>query len=222
MLGAFEALVSQFGYGGVFVVSALGSAVPFLPVPYLLVVVLLSGSQNPLLLGLAAGAGGAVGKVTSYLLGRFGYFASGAETRGNVDALHSVVEKYGAVGVFIFAVSPLPDDAYVIPMGLARLPFWRFFAANLAGKLVLSVGVAYLGRAYFGTFEFVAGNSLPATVAAVGVTVVLTVALMKADWPLAVETGRTRGVTGVLAALPEILRVKRKARAPDPERARDS
>lgn len=211
VLGILEAVATQFGYGGVFAISALGSAVPFLPVPYLLVVVLLSGSQNPLLLGLAAGAGGAVGKVTSYLVGRFGYSASGSGTRENVDALHGVVERYGALGVFIFAVSPLPDDAYVIPMGIARLPFWRFFAANLAGKLVLSVGVAYLGSAYFGYFGSVAGDSLPATAAAVVLTMLLSVLVMKADWALAVRAAQTGGVRRVMGELPEIFRLKRRA-----------
>lgn len=211
MLGVLEAIASQFGYSGVFAISALGSAVPFLPVPYLLVVVLLSGTQNPLLLGLAAGAGGAVGKVTSYFVGRFGYSAAGSGTKENVDALHDVVERYGALGVFIFAVSPLPDDAYVIPMGIARLPFWRFFAANLAGKLVLSVGVAYLGSAYFGYFGSVAGNSLPATAAAIVLTVILSVVLMKADWGVAVRAAREGGAGEVLTKLPEILGLKRKA-----------
>lgn len=210
MLGALEALATQFGYLGVFGVSALGSAVPFLPVPYLLVVVLLSGTQNPLYLGVAAGVGGALGKVTSYLLGRFGYMAAGAQTRGNLDALHGFVARYGALGVFVFAVSPLPDDVYVIPMGIVRLPFWRFFVANLAGKLVLSVAVAYLGRAYFGYVGVVAGNSLLATAVAVALTVAFSVAVMKADWVLAVDAARNGGAGGVLRRLPEILGLRRK------------
>lgn len=179
---AFESIVTQFGYPGVFFISVLGSVVPFVPLPYLVVVVLLSGSQNPLLLGLAAGAGGALGKVTSYFLGRFGYGVVGQKERGNLDALHGVLAKYGALGVFLFAVTPLPDDLYVIPMGVIRLPFWKFFAADLAGKVVLSVGVAYLGRAYFSSLDLLSGDSVAVTVAAAILTVVVSLLLMKVDW----------------------------------------
>ena len=179
---AFESIVSQFGYSGVFVISLLGSVIPFIPLPYLVVVVLLSQSQNPLLLGLAAGAGGAVGKMTSYFLGRFGYIVVGEKARGNLDALHGVLEKYGALGVFLFAVTPLPDDLYVIPMGIVRLPLWKFFAANLAGKVVLSVGVAYLGRAYFTSADLLSGDSLMVTAAAAVLTFAVSLLLMRVDW----------------------------------------
>lgn len=188
----------------------MGSAIPFVPLPYLLVVVLLSETQDPLLLGLAAGAGGAIGKLTSYVLGRWGYLASGQGTRGNIDALHDVLAKYGALGVFIFAVTPLPDDIYVIPMGIIRLPFWRFFAADLAGKLVLSTGVAYLGRAYFSSITSFAGDSLPVIAAAIGATVVLSMVVMKADWVLAVRAAQQGGLRGVAKSLPEVLRLRRR------------
>lgn len=206
-----EGLANQFGYLGVFATSILGSAIPFVPLPYLIVVVLLSGSQNPLLLGLVAGAGGALGKLTSYFLGRFGYLAAGRETKGNLDALQDVLARYGALGVFVFAVTPLPDDVYVIPMGIARLPFWRFFVADLAGKVVLSVAVAYLGRTYLSSLDSLLGDPLGVTVAALVLTVVLSLMMMRADWVRAVDIARTRGIRGLVASLPEILRLRRRA-----------
>ena len=209
---ALEGLVTQFGFPGVFAISLLGSVVPFVPLPYLVVIVLLSGSQNPLLLGLAAGAGGAVGKVTSYLLGRFGYTVAGSEARGNLDALHGVLAKYGALGVFLFAVSPLPDDVYIIPMGIVRLPFWKFFAANLAGKLVLSVGVAYLGSAYFESLDLLSGGSIAVTAAAAVLTVILSVLMMRIDWAMAIGIVQTQGVRGLVANLRDLLRLRKKSR----------
>ncbi len=203
----FESLASQFGYLGIFAISVLGSVIPFIPLPYLIVVVLLSQSQDPLLLGIVAGAGGALGKLTSYFLGRFGYLAVGKETKGNLDTLHSVLAKYGALGVFVFAVTPLPDDIYIVPMGMIRLPFWRFFAADLAGKVVLSVGVAYFGRAYFSSVDSLFGDSLGVIVAAAAVTVVLSVVIMRADWALAMRIAQTRGIRGLVAGAREILRL---------------
>ena len=211
VVGALEGFAVQFGLPGVFAISLLGSAVPFLPLPYLVVVVFLSGTQNPLLLGVVAGAGGAIGKLTSYFLGRFGYFASGRETRKGLDTLHDVIEKYGAVGVFVFAVTPLPDDVYIIPMGIARLPFWKFFMADLAGKIVLSVGIAYFGRAYLGSLDSLAGGSLVPVVLGILLTILVSVMVIRADWVLAVTTVQTRGFRGLAADLPVILRLKKKA-----------
>lgn len=212
-LGVLEALMGQAGYLGVFAVSLLGSVIPFVPLPYLLVVVLLSGTYNPLVLGVVAGAGGAVGKLTSYFLGRFGYLASGEETKGNLDALRGILTKYGALGVFIFAVTPLPDDVYLVPMGVIRLPFWRFFAADLAGKLVLSVAVAYLGRAYMSAVDSLAGASMAATVASAALTLAVTILVMRADWVLAVGIARKEGARGVVARSREILRLGKGGKA---------
>ncbi len=210
IVDGLEAFANQFGYPGVFAISALGSLIPFVPVPYLVVVVLLSGSKDPLLLGLAAGAGGALGKLTSYFLGRFGYLVATSGAKRNLDALHNVLSRYGALGVFIFAVTPLPDDVYVIPMGIIRLPFWRFFLANLAGKIVLSVGVAYLGRAYLSSLQFLMGDSITVTLIAVAVTVILSLLMMRADWELAIRTAKKGGLRATVIALPEILQLRKK------------
>ncbi len=206
-LGAFA---TQFGYPGIFAISVLGSIVPFVPLPYLVVVVLLSGTHDPLLLGLVAGIGGALGKLTSYFLGRFGYLVAADKTKSNLDELHAVLAKYGALGVFLFAVTPLPDDVYLIPMGIVRLPFWRFLIADLAGKIVLSVGVAYLGRAYLSSIQFFMGDSITVTLVAVILTVMLTLLMMRADWAMAIQVARTRGIRGTVEALPEILRLRKK------------
>jgi membrane protein DedA with SNARE-associated domain len=194
-----QSLAIQYGYYGIFVVSVSGSAIPFVPLPYLAIVVLMSGSMNPLLLGIVAGVGAALGKVTSYVLGRLGYLASGDRTKRNLNAIHGALARYGMWGVFIFALTPLPDDIYVIPMGIARLPFWRFFVADLSGKIMLSVLVAYLGSAYFSAAEVFSGpDSLPVLIIAAGATAAVSILIAKSDWVLAVEIFRDRGLRGVV------------------------
>ena len=212
LVGTLEGLATQYGYPGVFVISAVSSAIPFLPIPYLLVVVFLGNAENPLLLGVVAGTGAAVGKISSYLLGRFGYRVTGTKTRGNLDVLHNMLTKYGALGVFIFAATPLPDDLYIIPIGIIRLPFLRFFLANLAGKIVLSVAIAYLGRAYFASVGSFLGDSIIGIIATIALTLVLSVLLMRADWVSAIEIARKQGLRGVVTRLPEILQLTKKSR----------
>lgn len=197
----------QYGYPGTFLVSMLGSSIPFLPVPYLVVVVLLGSTLNPFWVGVFAGLGAAVGKVTSYLLGRTGYRLTGESTKRNLDALYGFTRKYGAFGVFLFAVSPLPDDVYVVPMGMMRLPFWQFFFANLAGKVALSLLVAYSSRAYF---SFLLGEeSFSVIIVAIIVTAGVSMILLKADWVLAARTAQSEGVRGLLRHLPSILRLRK-------------
>ncbi len=203
-------VVSQLGYPGVFLISMAGSAIPFVPLPYLAVVAVLSGTKDPLLLGLVAGVGGALGKVTSYLLGRFGYLMAKDKTKGSLNALNRVLARYGALGVFLFSVTPLPDDVYVIPMGIIRLPFWRFFAANIAGKILLSVAVAFAGRAYFTSLDlFLGGEAVLVTALAVAATALLSILIMRADWVSAVEIAQKSGFRALMARLPEVLRLRK-------------
>src|SRR2546422_10690294 len=117
-------LAVRYGYLGVFATTLLGSAVPFLPFPNLLVVVLLSNILDPPQLGLLAGLGGSLGKVTSYLLGRGGYGVSKTETRRNLDVLRGLLGRDGNLGIFILAVTPLRDEVYPIPMGMLHFPLW--------------------------------------------------------------------------------------------------
>lgn len=201
-----NALAYEYGYLGVLFASLLGSVVPFLPVPYLIIVVVLSGRLDPLLLGVAAGLGGALGKASSYFLGRAGYSLTGGGTRKNLDFLGRFVGKYGALGVFLFAVTPLPDDIYLVPLGMLKFPFWRFMAANTLGKILLSVAVAYLGRAYFELAGFyLGGNGLATTVGIVAFTVLVTLLLARTDWQKAHTIYGSRGAMGVVTSLGEIL-----------------
>ena len=205
-------LAQQYGYLGVFAVSLLGSLVPFLPVPYLFVVVLLSESLDPILLGLVSGIGGSLGKITSYALGRGGYRFFGQETKRRMDTLRNLIGKYGDLGVFIFALTPLPDDVYLIPIGMMRFSFWRFLLANTLGKIILSISVAYAGRTYFDTAVAVFGREaqLPAVAGAVVAMLIITVILLRVDWEATVKILREHGVSGVLRNLDTILNLGKK------------
>ena len=207
----------QYGYLGVFAASLAGSVVPFLPVPYLIVVVLLSGTLDPIALGVAAGLGGAFGKATSYFLGRSGYLVSGKGTQRNLEFLGRFVGRYGTLGVFIFAVTPLPDDIYLVPLGMVKFPFWRFMAANALGKVILSVAVAYFGQAYFQYSSFYLGTgALGPTLIIIVLTVVLTVLLARADWELAYQKYKSGGLRALLLGTLEVLRLRGDRNAQKP------
>jgi len=203
----------QYGYLGVFAASILGSIIPFIPLPYLFVVVLLSDMLDPLMLGIAAGVGGSLGKITSYALGRSGYKLFKPETKRRMDALRSLIGKYGDLGVFIFALTPLPDDVYLIPIGMMRFTFWRFLLANTAGKILLAVFVAYLGRIYFDLASVFLGEAqFTAVAAAIAVMIAVTIVLLRVDWELALQIVKKQGWRGVLSNLSAILSLGKNRR----------
>ncbi|MEM1945154.1 MAG: VTT domain-containing protein [Nitrososphaerota archaeon] len=208
-----EELAVQYGIGGVFLASLLGSVVPFLPVPYLFVVVLLSETVEPWMLGVAAGLGGSFGKITSYFLGRSGYRLLSPQNKKKMDTLRDVIGKYGDAGVFIFAITPLPDDVYLIPVGMMRFNFWRFLLANTLGKIALASIVAYLGRTYFSLTRLFLGDVGGVSVlAAIVAMAVLTILLLRVDWELAVKIMREEGWRGVLRNLSPILSLGKNRR----------
>ncbi|MCS7132986.1 MAG: VTT domain-containing protein [Aigarchaeota archaeon] len=196
-------LLLAHGYLGAFLISVLGSLIPFIPVPYLIPIVLMARKLDPFLLGISTGAGGAVGKLTSYALGRFGRRFLGRERRRRMDVLGKAIGKYGAIAVFLFALTPLPDDVIYIPMGLTGLSVVRFMIANMLGKIVLSWVVAYAGRLYFDIAGIFLGEEggLISTAIALTAMIVITIVLLKVDWEKVVEEARTGGISAGIKAV---------------------
>ncbi|MEM3395358.1 MAG: VTT domain-containing protein [Nitrososphaerota archaeon] len=202
-------LALNYGYLGIFLISIIGSLIPFIPFPYLFIVVILSRTLNPLLLGVFAGIGGAIGKITSYLVGRTSYRLLSNSTKKQMEAMKKLIGRYGYIGVFIFAVTPLPDDIYYIPMGMARLDFWKFLIASVAGKIVLGVLTAYLGRAYFWLFSHFTGESLIGTIPAIITLIIITVVMLRIDWEYVLKIYQESGIKGVLSNLGLVLSLNR-------------
>jgi len=199
--GLFRSL-QAYGYIGSFAIALIGSLIPFLPVPYLFPIVLMSRSLDPLLLGISAGIGGALGKLTSYALGRFGRRLLSEERRRKMSYLGNIIGRYGAVAVFFFALTPLPDDVIYIPLGLTGLNFAKFMIANMLGKIALSLIVAYLGRLYFrlAALFFGEAGGIEAIIVAVVAMSAITVMLLRVDWEEVLEEGRRNGPMGALKA----------------------
>ena len=61
--------LSNYGYAGVFLIALFSSATILLPAPGWTAVVAMSPYLDPLLLGLAAGIGSAIGELTAYVAG---------------------------------------------------------------------------------------------------------------------------------------------------------
>jgi len=199
----YDAAKAVGGYAGIFIVSVLGNAIPFISVPYLAVVYFYSmkiAEASPLLVGVVSGLGGAVGKLAVYAVGRGSRVFLKKETRDRYERIGKLLRSYGALAAFLFAVTPSPDDVIIIPLGLMKYDIFKLFLGLAAGKIVLSIATAYAGRtvATFAKHELLL--ELAASLVLFGIVIAL---LVFFDWEKILETIADRGFKGFVAELKE-------------------
>jgi membrane protein DedA with SNARE-associated domain len=101
---------------------------------------------DPLLLASAAAIGGAIGEFSGYALGFSSRKVIGGRYKKNVDFLGKILNKFGSVAIFAFALTPLPDDLVFIPLGATHYNPVKAFVPGIFGKFLLGLTVAYGGR----------------------------------------------------------------------------
>jgi membrane protein YqaA with SNARE-associated domain len=101
-------------------------------------------NQHPALVGLLVAIGASIAKLLhyqfSYLMGSI--FSSKINHHINPHARKLLIE-WGSLGAFIAAVSPIPDDPIVFPMGFLRFNIVKFFLAYFTGKTIICLIGAY-------------------------------------------------------------------------------
>jgi len=202
-LDVILAALQSYGYAGTFVIGLLGNAVPFLPVPYLVPIFLLSTILNPLWVGISVGIGASFGKCVSYLIGRGGWKMLGEKRQRELECFSTLLGKYGAVAVYLFASLPLPDDIIVIPFGMIKYSFKKFFAALILGKLTLGLIVAYTASYSFEYAKIFLGesNSIITTAASIIFMLLMIVIIFRIDWIEAAEFIDKNGIWAYIKLL---------------------
>ncbi len=138
------AQIGAVGYAGIFLVSLVGNATVILPAPSLALVFAMGSALSPLLVGLAAGSGEALGELTGYGLG-FGGQAL-IENRRVYDYLAAWMERRGDITIFALSAIPNPFfDLAGIAAGASRYPLWRFLFICWLGKVLKTTVVAWMG-----------------------------------------------------------------------------
>jgi len=153
---------ARYGYIGVFVVSFLGDVAPFVPVPNLVIVFTLGGVLNPLLVGLTAGAGEAIGSIVVYMTGLSSAKAFHALDNHVMDRFRTWIKTRGAISVFIMSsiLNPLFYPFTAIA-GMMHFGWWRFFLLCLAGKCLKNILLAIAGYYGLQTLIELLGGHLP-------------------------------------------------------------
>jgi membrane protein YqaA with SNARE-associated domain len=138
---------------GVFIISIFGNFTIIFPVPYLFALILISLlpeiQHNPLmllLLGFSAGLGASIGELTAWILGRAG--EKTLKDSSKFEKMNQWVEKgYAPFLIFLFAATPLPDDAFMIVVGFANYALWKTLLYCFIGKVTLTCTTAFMASA---------------------------------------------------------------------------
>ena len=144
--------LDKLAYLGAFLAMLVGNATLILPVPGLIFVFALGHTLNPLLVGLIAGPGAALGEMTGYIAG---YGGSAAVDDFKVyTRIKGWMEKYGLVPITVLAAVPNPlFDMAGIVSGSLRIPWWKFLVAAWIGKTIQALIIAYGGALSLGWVE---------------------------------------------------------------------
>ncbi len=148
--GGLEQLIHAYSYLGMALISFVGSSSVIIPIPYTLFIVLFGAVLNPLAVALSAAVGSAAGEMVGYAMGYFGRAAIPQRYEERVSAVMKAFERYGSFVIFLFALTPLPDDLLFIPLGIMRYGLVKALVPCLLGKLGMSLTLAYFGSAFGG------------------------------------------------------------------------
>jgi len=138
---------------GVFIISIFGNFTIIFPIPYLFTLILISllpdFHNNPLMLlilGFSAGLGASIGEITAWVLGKVG--KETLKDSSNLEKMNQWVEKgYAPFLIFLFAATPLPDDAFMVVVGIANYTLWKVLFFCFIGKVTLTCTTAFIASA---------------------------------------------------------------------------
>ena len=181
----------DFGYLGILLISFVGSIIVFVPIPYFPVLIAAAFNNNldPVLISLSSAIGAVIAKLIIFYASYYGRNILSPKIKGKMVPLQRLLGRYGAMGAFVAAVSPIPDDIVYIPLGLTKYSPWKFGIATFLGKFVLNLSIV-LGAIYFGK-PFVSNlmsNStnidslIGATIASIAVLGIIVYFTLKIDW----------------------------------------
>lgn len=137
---------SSLGYLGVFLISLVSSATIVIPAPGWIAVLELGRILDPLLLGISAGTGAAIGELTGYFAGS-GILVLAEKKGKKIIEMHKEwIKKNSFLAILILSFIPNPlFDIAGITAGILKVDVKKFLLACAIGKSIRFFLLAYLG-----------------------------------------------------------------------------
>jgi len=136
--------LAVYGYPGIFLIAFISNATVLLPVPGVAVVFTMGAILKPTYIALVAGAGGALGELSGYLIGFSGQTI--VEQTELYNRFKTWVEKDSFISILILAALPNPFfDVAGLVAGISKMPFLRFLLAVWLGVTIKMFIFAWIG-----------------------------------------------------------------------------
>lgn len=147
MLDDLLALYEYFGYTGVFFMSFIIGILFFIPIPYFPVPLIASLNENlnPHLIALSGSVGAVSSKMIIFYLSYSGRNFVINRSKGKISSLQVLLSKYGWIGAFLAAVTPISGSLIYITLGLSKYSPWKFASAIFAGELLYNEAIIWIG-----------------------------------------------------------------------------
>jgi membrane protein DedA with SNARE-associated domain len=182
----------ELEYLGIAFLSFISSVIVFIPIPYfpVLMTAALDKNLDPTLIAFFSAIGAVAGKMIIFFGSYYGRKIIFSDyTKKSTLPLQKLLRRYGWIGAFIAAATPIPDDIVYIPLGLAKYNPLKFASALFAGKFVLSEITVVVG-VYFGRplieFLIVKTSDPKSLISIAGITIAIIVItiyyFIKTDW----------------------------------------
>jgi membrane protein DedA with SNARE-associated domain len=176
-------LGSIFELLGILMTSFVLNIIPFAGPSNLFIAsnaALVAADVDPFTIGLLVAFGSASAKFIHYSVTFFAGKYISEKRRKRLDVASVRLKKYAMLALFVVAATPLPDEPVIIPLGLLRYNPAKLFLAYFAGKLLICVVGAYLGKLTHEVFVSTISDEILMIISII-VTVVVTIVLLKVD-----------------------------------------
>ncbi len=154
-----EPLLS-YGFLGVLLLIVAINLLPFASPSNLILAgaIVYFTAMNPLAVAFIVAVGATVAKLVHYFIAaalgkRVNY------SNGKLGKYSKILGQWGALGAFIAAATPIPDDPVIIPLGMIRYDSVKFAASYFLGKLLITLVGAYGMKVAATRLETYFGNS---------------------------------------------------------------
>ena len=179
---------------GVFIISIISNAIPFVSIPYLGIVAgyaaIYKGIAGKLVLVFCSAIGATFGKSIIYFIGRAFSVKLSEVSRKNIELFKKVARRSLFLAILAFAATPLPDDILYIPLGVMRYSLIMYFIAILMGKFILTA-IVVIYASWLVELMRINIFFVPVLVA---ITILLTYIILKVNWAKVVETTYDKGI----------------------------
>jgi membrane protein YqaA with SNARE-associated domain len=140
-----------YGYPGIFILSFLSYATVLLPAPGVAIVFTMGSVFNPIGVGIAAGAGAALGELSGYLAGFSGQAV--IERATIYERLTRWMRRNGPLTILVLAALPNPlFDLAGVAAGALKMPVLKFFFWCWIGETIKMTIFALAGANVLGLF----------------------------------------------------------------------